>query len=135
MDKQNLRRQRGFTLVEIMVVVVILGLLAGLVGPAVLGAFSDSQVEKARADLSSIHSAATRYVLKNQRIPEIEDLMEKDSNGQPWILGGEIPTDPWQNQYYIVRLEGRLNFAVTSWGPDALEGTDDDMMYPQQGDD
>jgi len=128
----NRRRERGFTLVEIMVVVVIIGLLATLVVPAVMGRLAQGEESKAQADLTAIYSAAQNYALVNKRIPEIEELTEPDSNGHPWIEGGQVPVDPWNNPYEIRRLEGRLRFCVVSWGPDAMPDTEDDMIYPVQ---
>ena len=126
------RREQGFTLVEIMVVVVILGLLATLVVPAVLGRSEEARMTKAITDIKSIHAQATIYATKNGRVPSFEDLLEPDSTGNPYIEGGEVPVDPWQNPYVIRKGEGRLRFDVASFGPDGLEDTEGDMMYPKR---
>ncbi|MCA8942077.1 MAG: type II secretion system protein GspG [Planctomycetes bacterium] len=125
--------QRGFTLVEIMVVVVIIGLLVSLVGPAVLGRQADAQIEAAKSDIANIAQTVELYMLKNgQRIPEMQDLLEKDEHGQPWIRGGNIEdgqfVDPWKTPYEIHQLEG-LNFDIISAGPDREMDTDDDIRY------
>ena len=130
----NNRRERGFTLVEIMVVVVIIGLLATLVVPAVMGRRAQADDSKAAADLAAIHSAATNYMLTNNRVPTMEDLLTPDSTGHPYIEGGEEPIDPWNNPYEIRELEGRLRICIVSYGPDAQPDTEDDMVYPKQRD-
>lgn len=126
------RRERGFTLVEIMVVVVIIGLLATLVVPNVLGYSEQARLEKAQADVTSIHGTATTYAARNGRVPSMEDLLEPDSTGNPYLEGGEPPVDPWDNPYIIRELEGRLRFEVVSFGPDGIEDTDDDISHPKR---
>jgi general secretion pathway protein G len=125
-------RQGGFTLVEIMVVVVIIGLLATLVVPAVMGRKADADINKAQADLATIHNAANLFMLKSGKAPEMDDLLSLDSNGHPWIEGGKVPQDPWGRDYTIRQLEGRLRIEVVSSGPDGIEDTEDDLVYPQR---
>jgi general secretion pathway protein G len=125
----NTRKDRGFTLVEIMVVVVILGMLATLVLPNLLGSQEVAQQKKAITDLQQIHKAGELYYLQNPgKIPTIEDLIREDENGQAFLPGYEnAPQDPWGNPYEIFQLQGTRNFAVFSRGPDGTEDTDDDL--------
>jgi general secretion pathway protein G len=131
---RDTRRERGFTLVEIMVVVVIIGLLATLVVPNVIGYGEQARVDKARADTNSIASAIRIYTTRNSKIPTWDDLLEPDSTGNPYIEGGQPQKDPWDHEYEIRQLEGRLRFEVISFGPDGQEDTEDDIVYPQRSD-
>ncbi|MGE3171290.1 MAG: type II secretion system protein GspG [Planctomycetota bacterium] len=114
----------GFTLVEIMVVIVILGLLATLVVPNVIGMSDEAKVQKAQTDCKSIHEQATWYRTKNGRNPSMEDLTTPDDKGHAFIES-DI-TDPWDNEYIIRDIENG-KFEVISWGPDGTEGTEDDI--------
>ncbi|MBI5850453.1 MAG: type II secretion system protein GspG [Planctomycetes bacterium] len=121
----------GFTLVEIMVVIVILGLLAGLVIPNVIGYTDEARVETTRTTLVTVHGQIAIYVAKNGKIPEWEDLTAPGPSGSP-ILEGGTPKDAWGNEILIIRLEGRNRFALRSKGPDGIEDTDDDQTHPAQ---
>jgi len=116
--------QGGFTLIEIMVVIVILGLLATLVVPNVLGMSEEAKREKARTDVHTIASEVTRYKILNNKLPTIEDLTTPDAKGKAFIEN--MTKDPWDHDYVIRELE-RGNFEVISFGPDGNEGTEDDI--------
>jgi len=122
-------RQKGFTLVEIMVVVVIIGMLAALVAPSMLGQQAEAQIEKAKTDLVSIHGVIEMYALRNNRIPDsIDELIVEDESGMTYLEGyEEAPEDPWGNAYEIRVLEGYRKFEVISWGQDGEPDTDDDL--------
>src|SRR4051812_31701909 len=91
------RNQRGFTLVEIMVVVVIIGILGALVVPKLLGRTGESRVTAARVDISTLMSALKLYKLDNQRYPTTEQglqaLIQKPTSGPSangWKEGGYV---------------------------------------------
>ena len=128
-----MRRVRGFTLIEIMVVVVILGVLAGLVVPGVVGAMIDARIEAAKADIRTIESALTMYRMDNFRYPSTEHglraLVERPpaAAAPNWKLGGylkkrTLPTDPWGGDYRYANDGAEID--VYSLGSDGRPGGD-----------
>ena len=125
-------RPRGFTLIEIMVVIVILGVLAALVVPRVLDRPDEARAVAARADLATIISALKLYRLDNQRYPTTEQglsalVAKPDSPPVPpnWKPGGyleRLPKDPWGRPYQYVNpgLKGEVD--VFSFGADGQPG-------------
>jgi len=126
------RKQRGFTLVEIMVVVVIIGILGALVVPKLLGRTGESRVTAARVDIATMMSALKLYKLDNQRYPTTEQglqsLVQKPTSGPAangWKEGGyveRLPKDPWGNpyQYLSPGLHGEVD--IFSLGADGQPG-------------
>jgi general secretion pathway protein G len=102
------RRDSGFTLIEIMVVVIIIGLLAAVIVPQFMGRVDDARIAKAKQDIQSIETALTMYKLDNFNYPTPEEglkaLVQKpdDANAQNWRAGGylqHLPKDPWGHEY------------------------------------
>ena len=123
------RRQGGFTLVEIMVVIVIISLLATIVGQSVLGRSEKAEISTAQVQVKNILDTVNNYMIENaRRIPDWEDLITPDERGYRWIESEEPPVDPWGNEYVIQRDPDydHLPF-IASFGPDRIEGTEDDI--------
>ena len=126
------RRARGFTLIEIMVVVVIMGILASLVGPKLIARTGESKVAAAKVDIATVMQALKLYRLDNQRYPTTEQglrsLVEKPTVGPAangWKAGGyleKMPKDPWGNpyQYLSPGLKGEVD--IISLGADGQPG-------------
>jgi len=124
---QHHRRQQGFTLVEIMVVIVILGLLATIVGTNVLKSRDHAEIQKAQTDVKEIEHAIEMYMLtsRSHDLPTLEQLTTKgEKDNKAWLTGET--TDPW-GQQYIIRALDRGEYEVLSCGPDKSEGTEDDI--------
>jgi general secretion pathway protein G len=127
------RRNRGFTLIEIMVVVVIISVLIGLVAPNIMGRVDEAKVTAAKADIATMSQALDMYRIDNGHYPSTEQglqaLVQKPS-GSPepknWNPSGymkkkELPKDPWGNDYQYMRYpDGR--FDLLSYGADGREG-------------
>jgi len=126
---------RGFTLIEVLVVVVIMGLLIGLIGPNVLGQVDKARVTTAKADMSTMAQALDMYKLDNHFYPSTDQGLEalvskptaspvpKNWNQQGYLKGNEIPVDPWGNEYiYYSPGDDSLPYELISMGADAREG-------------
>ena len=127
----------GFTLIEIMVVIIILGLLATLVIPNITGYTEKAKVEKARADIASLEGALELFRADNGFFPTTEQgvdaLVVKPSTGRipsKWMEGGYfrkgLPLDPWGNRYvYFAPGRRGESFEIVSLGADGQESDDD----------
>ncbi len=123
---------RGFTLIEIMVVVVIMGILAALIVPKLMGRTDDARIIAAKQDIATVMQALKLYKLDNQRYPTTEQglqaLIVKPTSGPAaagWKTGGyldKLPKDPWGNpyQYLSPGIKGELD--VFSLGADGQPG-------------
>jgi general secretion pathway protein G len=123
---------RGFTLIEIMVVVVIMGILAALIVPKLMGRSDDARIIAAKQDIATVMQALKLYKLDNQRYPTTEQglqaLITKPTTGPTsdgWKIGGyldKLPKDPWGNpyQYLYPGIKGELD--VFSFGADGQSG-------------
>jgi len=119
----------GFTLAEMMVVIVIIGLLATLVVPNVLKRFAFASKEKAKVDITSIESALKEYAITNGgKYPDsLEALVTPDVNGHTFIEGSKVPKDPWGNEYlYEPPGPGQPQPRVYSYGKDGQAGGEGD---------
>lgn len=131
----NTRRQGGFTLIEIMVVVVILGILAALVVPQVMNRPDQAKVTVAKGDIKAIGAALDMYKLDNYSYPStqqgLDALVEKPSgNPQPknWNRDGylkRLPKDPWGNEYQYLSPGTQGQYDLYSYGADGKQGGSD----------
>jgi general secretion pathway protein G len=121
--------ERGFTLLEIMVVVVIIGLLAAIVVPNFIGNIDTAAINRARQDIRGVETALDLYRLDNFRYPSTEDGLEalvsnpgEDAapNWKPYLR--RIPMDPWNNPYQYAYPGQRSNYDVFTYGADGREG-------------
>ena len=127
--EKKMLRQRGFTLVEIMIVVVILGLLVGLVGPKIFKQFEKAERGTAKAQIEMLGTACDTFRLDMRRYPkDLEELVRKPSDDKNWegpYLKKELPKDPWDRPY-IYKCpgdEGR-DYDIMSYGADGQPGGD-----------
>ncbi|MET0961827.1 MAG: type II secretion system major pseudopilin GspG [Noviherbaspirillum sp.] len=131
---------RGFTLIEIMVVVVIMGILAALVVPKLMGRTDDARIMAARQDISTLMQSLKLYRLDNQRYPTTEQglqaLISKPTGGPAangWKQGGyvdKLPKDPWGNpyQYLSPGIHGEIDiFSLGGDGQPGGAGNDADI--------
>ena len=122
--------QRGFTLVEILVVITIIGLIMSLVGPRVLNYLSDSKVKAAKIQIQSFTSALELFYLDAGRYPTSSEgltALVKSTGGLsawngPYLKGGTVPNDPWGKPYNYRSPGERSPFEITSFGADGVEG-------------
>ena len=124
------RGEDGYTLIEILVVITIIGLVVGLIGPRVLNYLGESKVKTARIQIQGFSSALNLYYLDTGRYPTgsegLSALVQRSSGAASWngpyLKGGNVPNDPW-GKPYIYRSPGEHgNYDITSYGADGQEG-------------
>jgi general secretion pathway protein G len=124
--------ERGFTLVEMLVVITIIALIMGLVGPRVLNFLGESKVKAAKIQIESLTSALDLYSLDTGHYPSssegLEALMQRPGGvatwSGPYLKGNVVPKDPW-GKPYVYRSPGQHGaYDILSYGADGQEGGD-----------
>ena len=122
-------RSKGFTLLELLVVIVIIGLLAGYVAPRYFGQIGKSEVQVARSQIDALEKALDQYRLDTRHYPTaeqgLEALVAKPTNEANWsgpYLKKAVPNDPWGRPYQYVQPGKKGDFDVITYGSDGREG-------------
>ncbi len=127
----------GFTLIELMVVIVILGILAGLIVPRIMGRPEEAKQLKAKIQIESLETALKLYKLDNGMYPETEHglmaLIEQPESGtipKKWKKGGylekrKLPKDPWENDFVYLSPGVHGDYDLISYGADGVPGGED----------
>lgn len=128
-DRRIDRGTSGFTLIEIMLVTVIIGILAGMVVVVFRGQAQDARINRARGDIKSYQTTLELFALKNNdQYPEsLQELVQKE-------FIQEVNRDPWGTPYIYVKPGNRYRNAydLFSAGPDGAEGTEDDVWLAEE---
>jgi general secretion pathway protein G len=128
--RSALQGQRGFTLVELLVVITIIALIMGIVGPRVLNYLTESKAKAAKIQIESFASALDLFFLDTGRYPNgsegLSALVRRPGNinswNGPYLKGGVVPPDPWGNGY-VYRSPGQHGtYDILSYGADGTEG-------------
>jgi len=132
----NSARQHAFTLVEMLLVLVIIGVLAAIVIPKIAGRGEDARLQAAKTQISSFGTALDMFEVDNGYYPKgkdgLNDLLQAPRDASNWkgpYLKSEIPLDPW-NHPYLYECPGKHNTAgydLSSAGPDGRQGNEDDL--------
>lgn len=138
----RMKRVSGFTLIEVMVVIVILGVLAALIVPNVMGRSEKAKIDTTQITLKGVAGALDQYKLDNGHFPTMQEggldaLVNQPATAKNWMPGGYVkggyPKDSWKNdvQYVIPGADSRA-FDLYSFGADGKEGgegNDADIYY------
>ncbi len=129
-SQRNREGEEGFTLVEMLVVITIIGLIMGLIGPRVLNYLSESKVKAAKIQLQSFAGALDLFYLDAGRYPStsegLDALVHRAAgtaawNG-PYLKGGSVPNDPWNNPYIYHAPGEHGPYDIMSHGSDGQDG-------------
>lgn len=132
--KVHTGNERGFTLIEIMVVIVILALLAALVGPRLLGRSDDAKVADAKVQVRNLETALKLYKLDNGVYPSTEQglqalltkptvgIIPKNYKAEGYLESTQVPKDPWGNEYLYLSPGEHGDYDLCSNGADSVRG-------------
>jgi general secretion pathway protein G len=140
----NMKKAQGFTLLEVMVVIVILGILASMVVPNLLGSQDRANMQKAVSDVTALETSLSLYKMDNYDYPSTEQGLEAlvdqtDIEPEPRRFPEDgyikrLPKDPWGNDYVLLNPGEQGKMDVFSAGPDGEAGTEDDIGNWNLGD-
>jgi general secretion pathway protein G len=135
--KQRTSSTQGFTLIEVMVVLLIIGIMAGIIAPQILGNQDAANIKKAAVDIQQLESALEMYKLRNNSFPTTEQTLEAlitapttDPIPRNFPQGGfikRLSQDPWGNDYQLLSPGELSAVDIFSFGPDQEPGTEDDI--------
>ena len=138
MENRNKRMKKGFTMVELMAMLIIIGLLATLVVTKVASKIDQARVTTTKVNLKSLSNAVNQFKMDTGRFPTEDEglwaLVEQPSDVSNYEQGGylettEIPTDAWGNEFiYELYPESGKPFVVKSYGADGEEGGEEDSI-------
>jgi general secretion pathway protein G len=140
----NIKKVQGFTLLEVMVVIVILGILASMVVPNLMGSQERANMQKAISDVTALETSLSLYKMDNYDYPTTEQGLEAlvdqtDIEPEPRRFPEDgyikrLPKDPWGNEYVLLNPGEQGKMDVFSVGPDGEAGTEDDIGNWNLGD-
>ncbi len=140
----NMKKVQGFTLLEVMVVVVILGILASMVVPNLMGSQERANMQKAVSDVTALETSLSLYKMDNYDYPSTEQGLEAlveqtDLEPAPRRFPDDgyikrLPKDPWGSEYILLNPGEQGTMDVFSMGPDREAGTEDDIGNWNLGD-
>lgn len=126
-------KDKGFTLLEVMVVVVIIAIMAAAVGPNIIAAMKKAKIDRATVDITSIQGSLETYKLENHFYPSTDqglDALVSKPSGDPeaknWRqINKKPPIDPWDNHYKYLNPGTHGDIDIYSFGPDGIQSEDD----------
>ena len=132
LSRARCRRRLGFSFIEVMVVILILGLLSGVVGVYLFNAAAEARVDVSKTQIKGIETALDLYRLHNGRYPSTDQslkalltkpevgIIPKNWNG-PYLHGNNLPKDGWDNEFRYTSSDGR-EYEIISMGADGIDG-------------
>ena len=130
-------KSKGFSLIEVMVVILIIGIMTAIVAPNILGNQEEAQLKKAAIDIQNLEGALEMYKLKNNVFPTTEQGLDAlvtaptiDPLPRNYPADGfikRLPEDPWGNPYQLLNPGEMGSIDIFSNGPDGEPGTEDDI--------
>lgn len=131
-----MQKRKGFTLIEVLLVVIIIGILAAIVVPRLVGRSEEARISAANTQLAAFKSALSQFEMHCGRFPTTDEGLNAlltaptDVSAKwkgPYLDSKSIPKDPWEHDYIYTYDSTSKQCSLTSAGPDGQENTDDDL--------